>query len=180
MAVSKIDKAVVGAAKRRENKESDEHTLSTGVLVRFVPVSMTLLSETQSAIPDPDVPMWENVDKGTVEPNPDHPDYLKALRKAEGDRNRAALDTMIMFGVELVNGVPDSDWLSKLKLARRVGLTTVDVDSFDLESDIELEYLYKRYVAVTTKDMVDVMRHCSGVSEEDVEEAVSSFQSDEE
>jgi hypothetical protein len=181
MTNSKIDKVVVGAAKRRENKDgSGEHVLSTGVRVRLSPVSMTLLQETQQAIPDPEVPMWENVDKGTFEPNPDHPDYLKALNKADVDRNRAALDTMIMFGVELLDGIPDDGWVDKLRFSKRLGISTVDVDDFDLESDIEKKYLYTRYVAVSTKDMVTVMNACAGVSEEEVAAAVRSFQGDEE
>jgi len=176
--MDKESKAVIGIAKRQvAGGASGEHTLSTGVAVRLTPVSMTLIAEAQATVPEPPVPMWHNEDKDKDEPNPDHPDYLKAVAKADEDRNRASLDALVMFGVDLVDGVPeDSEWIPKLKFSKKMGFVSVDLDSFDLTNKIELEYLYKRYVALATPDMVSVMKYCAGVGEEEVSTAAANFQ----
>ena len=154
--------------------------LSTGVEARFTPVSISIITEAQSAIPDPPVPIWHNESKGTDEPNPNHPDYLKALERIDSERNLAAIDAMVMFGVELVNGVPeDGKWLKTLKLRQKMGLSNVDLSIFDLEDEIELEFLYKKYFAVAAADIAGLMK-MSGVKEEDIEEAMKSFPDNEE
>lgn len=172
------EKTVVALAKRQDNgRASGEFTLSTGVKVRLTPVSMSLLSESQATIPDPPVPTWFNEAKDKNEPNPDDPAYLKAVSAAEEKRNRVALDAMIMFGVDLLGPVPeDSEWIPKLKFSRKLGLVDVDLESFDLTDKIELEYLYKRYVAVSTPDMITIMKYCAGVGEEEVNKAAAQFQ----
>jgi hypothetical protein len=167
--------AVSTAKRRRARVESGPITLSTGIEARLLPVSISLINEAQAAIPDPEVPMWHNESKDTYEPNPNHPQYKRDLEQVEADRNVAAIDAMVMFGVELVDGMPEDDgWLKKLKLRQRVGLSTVDLGDFDLKDEIDLEYLYKKYVAVATPDVAKLMK-ASGVSEEDIAEAARSF-----
>jgi len=175
-------KAVVGVAKRREQMSKqvqDDVILSTGYAAKLVPVSISIINEAQAAIPDPPVPVWHNEAKGTDEPNPDHPDYAKALNKAEELRSLAAIDAIIMFGVELVDGVPEDDkWLRLLALRAKMGLTNVDLSIFDMDDPIERMYVFKKYIAVGAKDVVVLMQF-AGVTEESISEASRSFRSDE-
>ena len=178
----KINKAVVGVAKRRSqitNEVEDELTLSTGYRARLLPVSISIINEAQAAIPDPPVPMWYNESKGVEEPNPDHPDYAAAIERTEQERNLAAIDAIIMFGVELVDGLPENDdWLKKMRLRSKMGLTKVDLSQYDLKDPIEIQYIFKKYIAVGTRDIVTLMKF-AGVTEDSISEASRSFRSDE-
>jgi len=116
--------------------------------------------------------MWHNPDKDRDEPNPNDPKYIAAKQEADRQRGIAAIDAVVMFGVELLDGVPDDGWLGKLRYLEKRGL--LDLESFDLDDPLDLEFLYKRYVAVSAQDIAYIMR-TSGVREEDVEAAIRSF-----
>jgi hypothetical protein len=174
--------AVGTARKRARRQTSGVRVLSTGVRARLVPVSISIINEAQAAIADPLVPMWHNESKGTDEPNPNHPDYLKALEVVDQERNLAAIDAMILFGVELEDGVPneeENNWLRKLRMSARLKLVQIDFDAWDLSDELELEFLYKKYIAVSAADLPDVMK-ASGVSEEDISQAAESFRNNQE
>jgi len=173
----------IAVAKRRANRgiSSEPVELSTGVTARLIPVSISIITEAQAAVPDPAVPMWYNESKGVEEENPNHPAYEAALKAVEQERSLAAIDAVIMFGVELVDGMPeDNSWIKKLQLRAKLGLSKVDLSSFNLEDEIELEFLYKKYIAVTTADLKPLM-DASGLTEAGMElevaEATNSFPS---
>lgn len=155
----------------------DEEIISTtsgGIRVRLVPVSATLIDEVVSRVKDPDVPMWMNPDKNREEPNPSDPNYLKELAEADRKRGVAAMDAMVMFGVELIDGVPeDKKWLSKLRLMEKRG--QIDLDLFDVNDPIDLEFLYKRFIVVDA-GLLSAIGRLSGVQGEEVARAEASFQ----
>ena len=138
---------------------------SSGVRAKLTPVSAALIDEVTSRIPNPNVPTWHNPDTGRDDPNPLHPDYVAALGEANRRRGMAALDAIIMFGVGLVEPVPDTGWEKKLK---RLG---VEVNVSDPD---EREWSYKKYVAVGAADLNRLMA-LSGVSQEAVARAADSF-----
>lgn len=174
----KTGNVAVGIAKEKKSGELGGIVeLSSGIRARLLPVSPSIISEAQSSVAVPEVPKWYNDDRGDYEDNPDHPDYLRAMKQYDADQNMAAIDAMVMFGLELVDGVPEDDaWLKKLKLRERMGFTKVKLADFDLEDEIDVEFLYKRYIAVGTSDLVMVMRS-AGITEEDIASASESFQS---
>jgi hypothetical protein len=140
--------------------------LSTGYEARIVPVSASLIDQVTSKVKDPDVPMWENPDKGREEPNPADPNYLKALDDAARERGIAAMDALIMFGVELVEAIPESSlWIKKLSF---LGI------ELDTEDPFEVEFYFKKYVAVSAED-VQLVTSRSGMTADDVEAAERSF-----
>lgn len=140
--------------------------LSTGFRARIVPVSASLIDQVTAKIKDPDVPMWKNEEKGREEPNPADPAYLKALDDAARERGIAAMDALIMFGVDLVDDIPgDSLWVKKLKFLG------IDVDTDD---PFEVEFYFKKYVAVSAED-VQLVTSRSGMTAGDVEAAERSF-----
>lgn len=148
-------------------------TTQTGVRVRLVPVSTALMEEVTSRIVEPEVPMWHNEARDRDEPNPDDPKYIKALDRVARDRGVAVMDAMCMFGVELVDGMPeDTSWLKKLKFMEKRG--QVNLESFDLEDPLDLEFLYKRYIAVDN-DVITKVSNLSTMTAEAVEKAESRF-----
>lgn len=141
-------------------------TLSTGIKARILPVSASLIEEVTSRIPDPEIPMYYNDNKEREEPNPSDPKYVVGLAKATKVRGQAAMDAMIMFGLELVDPVPsDTKWIWKLK---RTGI------EFDTNDEFEKEFAYKKYVACGNKDMMEIGRK-AGINKEAIDEASKKF-----
>lgn len=157
---------------------SDEEcvvVLPDGNKARLVPVAASLIDDVMSLVKDPKVPMWHNPDKDRDEPNPSDPDYLQAYADQQHKRGLVAMDAMLMFGMELVDGLPKSaEWLRKLRTMAQRGL--LDLSSYDLDDPVDQEFLYKRYVAGSS-GVVAKISELSGVSPEAVAEAESSFQS---
>lgn len=169
--------AVIQTAKEKKTKVV-EVTLSTGVRARIKTVAASLIDRVTSQLVEPEVPMEMNPDKQRMEPNPLSPKYAAALKDYEKSRGEAAIEAMVMFGVELVEPVPDKkEWLDKLQfLAKHERL---DLSQYDLDSPIDLEYLYKIFIAVGVQDLALVMASAS-IPTEAINRATASFQRDDE
>ena len=157
----------VARARRADIPTDGTYTLSTGVRVRLRPVAARLLAESRSRIKDPPVPIWENPDKGRKEENENDPQYQKELLEARIKRNEAATDALVMFGVELLDGLPaDTGWLARLRF---LGYEVDDSDP------IAVEFAYKRYIAVAATDLQLLDAISSPVALEEVKAAMASF-----
>ena len=140
-------------AKELTSRQGDEIViLSTGIRVRLHPVSSALIEDLKAVIPYPEVPMVHIEDKDRDEENPNDPIYLQKVEETNRLRGDAALAGLLEFGVELIDGLPEDDkWLKKLnRLAKKRQL---DLTGFDLKDEFDLEFLYKRYVAVAGDDL---------------------------
>jgi hypothetical protein len=169
--MSDKDEAVIATAQEEVQDEQRDviHKLDTGVRVRITPVPPGLISKAQMRIEYPKVPTFYNPDKDRTEDNPSHPDYIAECQRVTEARGMAALDAMCMFGLELVDGVPDNDtWIRKLKFVMP------DFD-FDESDDIAKEYYYKTLVAVGMQDFV-MLAGAMGVTQEAIAQAETSFQ----
>lgn len=162
----------VEVAKTLSLDSSVEVTLSTGYLVILKPVAASLIDEAVAGVKSPTIPTWFNEAKGRDEENPQDPAYLQRVEDYDRQRGLAAIDAMVMFGVELVDGVPDDDWIKKLKFLEKHG--RLDLKAYNLKDDFEAEFLFKRYVAMSAEDLA-VLSQISGVNQEDVAEAIKSF-----
>ncbi len=159
---------VMVAEKRAGEREDKVGKLSTGIRAKLSPVSASLIDEVTAKVKDPPVPTWYNEEKGRDEPNPGDPAYIEALSDAERERGKAAMDALVMFGVNLVDGVPEDDgWLAKLQF---LGV----VEDREL-SAMEREFVYKKYIAVSAAD-VGKITELSGISSEELQEAEATFQ----
>jgi hypothetical protein len=117
--------------------------------------------------------MWHNDEKDRDEPNPADPTYIIALTQSEHKRNTAAMDTMIMFGVDLIDGVPEDDkWIGKLKMMVKRGM--LDLSGYELNDKDDKEFLFKRYIAVGVEDL-GLISAKSGITSKDIEKAEDSF-----
>lgn len=176
---SKVSPAVLEAKKQRDQEEKgDIMVLDSGVRVRVKQVPPGLLQDVVSHIEEPSVPTWYNEDKGRNEPNPNSPDYIKALQKYEEEQSLAMLDVIALFGLELVDGLPeDKSWIRKLKIiARR---SKLDLSDYDLDDEIDVKFLYIRFIALAGSDYIKLGQVLSGISEGDVSAAQNMFPGDE-
>jgi len=165
----------VDVKKAREENSEDEKTifLSTGIPAMIVPVGATLIEEVVSHIPDPEVPMWHNPDKNRDEPNPNHPDYLKALQDTQRKRSIAAMETLLVFGLSVL--MPQDDaWIDKLKFLEKRG--AIDLSDIDFDDEMERDLAYKKFIAVGTTDLM-LLGAKAGLNRQDVEQAAKQFQS---
>lgn len=160
---------VVEVARERNQAvvTDDVVTLTTGYRVRIKPVSASLIADVTARIKDPEVPLWENPKKGRTEPNPSDPSYIRACDRADQARGQAAMDAMAMFGVELVDGVPEDDgWVKRLAL---VGI------EFDATDPVQREFYFKKHMVMDAMGWALVGRK-SGVSQEGITQAEDTFQ----
>lgn len=176
-----ISPAVAEAKARRDGKKvkiGEETELSTGVRVKLKRVPQGLIEEVVNRVKDPKVPVYFDPEKEREMPNPSDPDYLNAKAQAERDRSVAAIETIVLFGIELLDGLPeDDDWLTKLKFMARRGL--FDIDEYDLDDPLDKEFLYKRYIALSDEDFIMISSTVSGaIDEEEIRKARQSFRDD--
>ena len=174
---TKPDAAVEVAREQIEEEVVEEIvTLSTGVRAKFIPVAASLIQQVQAKIRDPDVPMETVEGKGDRKfPNPGNPEYLRKVEEADSERALAAVDAMIMFGVELVDPIPDNGWDKRLKYLEKRGL--LDLTDFDLSDEMDKEFLFKRLIAVASSDLMKIGIK-AGISTEEVAVVAASFQGD--
>lgn len=165
---------VVEVATKHLANGNTEITLPTGERVRLRPVAAGLVNEVMSAIKDPPIPMYTNPETGKEEANPMHSSYLEGLKEVNILRSRAAMDAMLMFGVDLLTPVPaDNAWIEKLKWLFKHNGSELDLG--DLADPINRELLYKKYMVGNT-DIITQITKMSGVSEEQVAVARETFQ----
>lgn len=169
-----ISPAVVEARSRRDDKGEEVLTLDSGVRVRVKQVPPGLMQDVLSHIKKPKVPMWFNEDKGREEPNPNHPDYVEAVRQYEMEQTNATMDAIALFGVELVDGLPEDDtWLRQLRIMSR--RNNLELGEYDLDDEIDLKFLYTRYIAFSGEDFMKLSSAITGMTPEEVEAAQEMF-----
>lgn len=156
-----------------EHEEGEDSILSTGVRARIVPVAASLIEEVTRRVRDPEIPMWHDPERDKDIPNENDPIYLRALIEAKKKRGEAAMEAMILFGVELLDGLPESDeWFRRLQFLDKRGL--LDLSQYDVEDPIDREFIYKRYIAVGSTDFI-LIGSLSGLSQEGIRAAGETF-----
>ena len=164
--------------------ETDIKTLPGGVRVKFNQISLSILDAINHKFPDPEPPLVEiegksTPDKPYYESNPNDPDYAIQLRNVAQERGTAMIDAMIIMGVELVDGVPDNEgWLKTLQFNQKV-TGVPDLSGYDLEDEMEKEFVFKKFYAIGRDGMKELAKY-TGVTEEGIDDAMSSFPGDEE
>lgn len=161
---------VVQTAKEVTTKNGANNIVNVnGVRVKLTPVSSTLIDAVTNKIKDPPVPTWMNPDKEREEPNPNDPEYLAELAEANRKRGLAALDALAMFGIEMIDPIPENrSWVRKLTILG------VDMSGYDLEDALDIEFLYKRFF-IATNDVIERISEVSGISPDEVAQAEATF-----
>lgn len=175
--VSKNAPNVLSVAKN-ENGNSGIKRLSTGHLARITPVSPLLIQEVQQGVERPTVPVMMNEEKGREEPNPNHPDYVEAMRKYQEEVGQAVIMAMVMMGVTLVDEdgnpleIEKGSWINNLKFLEK--RTSLDLSEYDFEDESDIEFLYKMFVAIGASD-INTIAQSSNITEEAIAESVDNF-----
>lgn len=171
--INSIDASKLVADVADEKQQNEIVTLPNGVRVRFHFVAPDLLRKVQDGIEDPPVPKFPNPDDPEREiENPTHPEYLKAKRLANQKRIDAVLQAAMLFGIELIDGLPEDDeWIDNLVFLNLISKEDVIGASNKLK-----EIWYKRFVAIDAKGF-DILQEKMGLNQEDVARARKSFQS---
>lgn len=175
----KTSPAVVEAKERRTRQKKDGIiTLSTGVRIKLSAVPPGLVEDVVAQIKDPPVPMFYDEEREREYPNPADPGYVKALQQVERDRSVAMIEAVILFGIDLVDGLPeDGAWLKKLRFMGKRG--TFDLSGYDLDDELDKEFLFKRYICLgNADDLAILVSSVQGIEPQDVENARRTFLDD--
>ena len=141
---------------------------SLGVRIKLKPLSPGILQRARAKIKTPPVPKYFDENKGREIENPNHPAYKAALEQVEMDRNEAVVNAMVMFGTELVDGVPEDDsWIDMLEVS---GVE----DNVNRDSKVLLEFLYKKHIAVGNPEYL-LISQLSGGDPEAIKEQLDNF-----
>ena len=86
-----------------ESVDSDQITLSSGVVLRVKQAPPLTLIKVMAAFPRPKPPVYLNATMGREVENPDDPDYLERLQAHKTESSSALLNALILLGTELVS-----------------------------------------------------------------------------
>ena len=150
--------------------------LKTGVTVTLKAVPPILLRDSIASLKEPKPPMVDIESKGRKEENPNDPDYLEALATYQEKRDSMATNGLLAFGIDKID-VPE-------------GMQTIEDDEWIIEiesfTEIQINRIGKarkvawlKYVGLTDgsdyEKIIKAITRLSGVSEEDVQDEMSSF-----
>jgi hypothetical protein len=145
-----------------------------GVRARLVQVPEGVLEDAERRIKDPDMPIIKDEAEGTEYENPNDPAYLRGLDEANTLRGIAGIEAMCLFGVELLDGLPQQDtWRKKLQYMEKRG--HIDLSWVDWDDPMEVEFVFIRY-AFLTMDHVTYLGTISRMTQEELKRAEASFQ----
>jgi len=143
-------------AQIKEPKAPDDGLihLSTGVVLSPRKISPFIFQEVANKFKEPEVPVVWVENKQRNEPNPMHPEYLKAKEMVEVNRSMATIDATIALGTKLelcpqdVPAPESEDWLDDLEAAGIV------ID----RKNVRLRYrTWVKYMAAPTVDDVQII-----------------------
>ena len=148
--------------------------LSTGIKVKFHPVGAGIIESVASTIAPPTVPTWHNEEMNRDEEKPTEPTYRKELSEWEQKRGQVTIDTLMLLGVELIEGMPaDDKWIDRIRLVEK--RTNVKfLEDYNLDDPDEKELAYKRLVVFSPQDYQTLYQH-TGITLEEVEKATENF-----
>jgi hypothetical protein len=146
--------AVQVARENQPDNKQEWHNFSTGYRGRIKTVSPSLIDFVVNKVEAPKVPTWHNEERDRDEPNPSDPNYIESMEKYSRDRGIAAMDAIIMFGVELEKSLPESDeWVTLLSM---LGITV------NVNDKLTKEFAFKRYIAVGQPELNEAMESFQG------------------
>ncbi len=161
-------------SKTKKKTQDDIVVLASGIRVRYRPVGANAIREAQARIPDAVVPTFTDPNTGKEQPNPAHPAYAAEQKEIDALRTTAAMDVLMLLGIELVDPMPeDASWLDSFVFLK---LISAEDAKFAQDSPIALELYYKKYV-VADANVITQLGQLAGVTQEMIAEARDSFPS---
>lgn len=164
-----------GDSENAVTSQTDNITLSTGVVLSVNRVSVSLFGEIDVEYPLPKVPKVYDEEREREIENPAHPDYIEELKRVNEIRSTAALDRLVGLGTKLVSvpegmAGPDSEeWAEQLELLGH---------SEKIDKKLMRYVYWVRLLGATHNDwetlVLNILR-VTGVVEGDVKKALDSF-----
>ena len=166
------NKVAIEAARDMQEYE-DDLLYVEDYAIRVKPIPAAIITDVTNRIPDPPIPMWYNKEMERNEANPNDPEYARSKSEVERKRGEAMIDATILFGIELVNGIPPKEeWLPRLQFMVKRG--QLDLSTYDLDDPLEIEYVFKRYV-IGNIALITHIQQLSSVMPEDIGKAAAPF-----
>lgn len=171
-------------AMEAERVGEDTVTLTSGITLIVQAVSPYAIREALRRTREPEVPIIHDADKGRDEPNPNDPDYLKAMDEWVERVQETTNNVFYLLGTQLKVdsetgrpvlpsgrfGPEDDGWLRILKV--------LDIE-IDVTDSFERYLAWLKYYAITnpedTTRLTIAISRRSGVVEDDVAQAMSAF-----
>ena len=154
-------------------KQSDGiDTNVNGVSFKIDSVASNLIGKVVEKIIAPSIPIIEGQD-GQELANPNSPQYIEDMKDYQRKRALASVDAMIMFGLKLVEPIPEDDWLGDL-----VFMEVLSDAEIEKASDKQIEFWYKKYI-VCDNETIKNLSEKTGVTGKSVRNARDSFRGDE-
>lgn len=170
----KTASAIADSAKPRSNTVE----LTNGIVLRIVPVPPLAMREVSIQVKPPEVPTVWMEDKQRDEPNPNDPDYLKALVEYSQRQVEMLTNIMLCLGTQVaevpegVDKPEDNDWIERIEF---LGL------HIDTSNKYQRYLSWLRYYALTSgpdiSSIVRTVMQNSGTTEEEVQAIIKSFRS---
>lgn len=167
------EKAAIETARDLASEAQDDIWEVEGYQIKIKAIPVAIISDVTARIPEPEIPVWHNKEYDRDDLNPNDPAYLKAKDKVDQERGQAMIDATVMFGIDVIGGVPPNDeWLPKLKFMEKRG--QVDLSAFDLNDPLEREFVFKRYI-IANIALINYIQEMSSVTPDDVGKAGRPF-----
>jgi hypothetical protein len=167
------NKAIEVAREIQEAGDSSDILYVDDYAIRVKPIPAAIITDVTNRIAEPPVPTWYNKEYDREEANPNNPEYVRAKEDVARKRGEAMIDATIMFGMELVDGVPPAEeWMPRLQFLSKRG--QLDLDQYDLNDQLEREYVFKRYV-IGNIALITYIQTISSVVPEDIGKAAAPF-----
>lgn len=181
-----IDKVSKVLATATRTERGAEVVLSNGITLEVKAVPPMLVDALNAEYAPPDAPMWLNPDKGREEPNPNDPDWVRAVEKLENQRQDAVNNLVLAAGTKLKLPLPEGrvgpendEWLEIVKLTAELTGKDIEVPT---EPGIKRYLAWLRYYAIETGTdfglVMNLVLELAGISEQEVTEALNKFRGD--
>lgn len=157
---------------REDKKEEHLITLSSGVVLRAKKIPPGLLIKVMARFPRPKVYSQFNEEEQRLIQNPDHPDYIEAVKDWNAKYAEAILNAMLLFGTEEVSTPEEISTASGSKWIEE--LETIGEPTFRKNKSWRYLMWILTVAAASDTDYELITREVgrlSGVREEDVQKA---------
>ncbi len=170
------EKAAIDTRKAadRKRKAGDIFTTFKGIRFKLSPVATSIFTEAMAKILDAIPPTYTNKQTGKEELNEASPQYQKDILKVKKQREEASMNALILFGIELLDDVPeDTRWLDLLVFNESI-TKKEKKEALEDKTGITLEFFYKKYV-VAVADVTKNLAALAGVTQEEIASAQKTF-----
>jgi hypothetical protein len=168
-----MEKSAIETARELADESQDDLWEVDGYQFRPKAIPVAIISDVTNRIPEPDVPVWHDPEYDRDVENPNDPAYIRAKSEVDRKRGEAMIDATVMFGIELPGGVPPTEkWLPKLEFMEKRG--QVDLSGYNLDDELELEFVFKKYI-IANIALINFIQNMSSVTPEDIGQAGRPF-----